>query len=101
MSHSCVTGVRLDRQTAACIKGMLGRGDTIEDIAAWFGLNLDVVRAVQSGALHPFLESAPLHALPPRGPYPQASVVYHALEAVHEAERRLSTVSGHLRRAYL
>lgn len=32
------TRARLDRKTATCIKGVLSRGDALEDIAVWFEL---------------------------------------------------------------
>lgn len=100
MTQFCKTYSRADRQTAACIKGMLTRGDALEDIAAWFGLKMSEVRAVQSGAVHPFVEVAPAHVLPPAGPYPRDTLVYHALAAVDEAERSLSRAAGRLRRGY-
>jgi len=81
--------IRVDREMAAKIKGMLGRGDEIEDIAVWFGVNVAMVRAVQTGAVHPFVEPAPASALPPGGPYESARRTYRALKEVSAAERRL------------
>lgn len=100
MSEFLGAASRLDRETAARIKGMLARGDTLADIAVWFGLNLGVVEAVQAGVVHPFLPAAPAHALPPRGPYEEAAPVYNALKAVHEAERHLSHLASCVRGAY-
>lgn len=77
------------RGTAARIKGMLKRGDQVQDIAVWFGLSLRVVKAVQCGAVHPFVAPAPRHALPEAGPYVWASDLYSALAEVNDAERRL------------
>jgi hypothetical protein len=71
------------------MKGMLARGDRLEDIAVWFGLNVRVVHSVQSGAAYPFLTPAPIHALPPAGPYANAAGAYSALADVDAAERRL------------
>jgi hypothetical protein len=56
----------------------------------WF--NVQVVEAVQAGT--------PSHAPPPAGPFESATLVYRALEAVHEAERRLSHLSLGVRNAY-
>lgn len=86
--------MRLSLETAALIKGMLARGDSIEDIAVWFGLSFHIVHGVQSGALHPFLAPAPCHALPLPGPYPHASSVYSALADVQAAEQRLFDLRG-------
>jgi hypothetical protein len=74
---------------AATIRGMLARGDQLADIAVWFGLNTRVVQAVQTGAVHPFLDAALDSVLPPRGPYARAAHAYAALAEVHAAERRL------------
>jgi hypothetical protein len=93
MTTFCIDAVQLDRETAACVKGMLARGDAIEDIAVWFGLSVRVVQAVRAGAVHPFLGAAPSHVLPRSGPYKWATVAYRALEAVQKAERELSHVS--------
>jgi len=71
------------------IRGMLARGDALADIAVWFGLNPRVVQAVQTGAVHPFLDAAPDSVLPPPGPYARAGHAYAALAEVHAAERRL------------
>jgi hypothetical protein len=79
---------------------MLARGDVVEDIAVWFGLNVQAVEAVQASAVHPFLTAAPAYALPPAGPYEKATVVYRALDAVREAERRLAHLSCGVRNAY-
>lgn len=84
---------QLDRGTAAVIKGMLGRGDRIQDIAVWFGVSVRVIHAVQSGAVHPFLALAPQNALPPAGPYSGAARAYFALAEIVEAERRLRGVA--------
>jgi hypothetical protein len=82
--------LQLDQHVAGQIKGMLARGDRLVDIAVWFGLNLRIVHAVQSGAVHPFVPVAPNHALPPPGPYAQAAHAYSALQGVEEAEVRLA-----------
>jgi hypothetical protein len=88
--HVTADALRVDPHVAAQIKGMLSRGDKLVDIAVWFGLNLRVVHAVQSGALYPFMPLAPEHALPPAGPYSRALAAYAALAAVQDAERRLA-----------
>jgi hypothetical protein len=88
--HATAHALRLERHIAAQIKGMLSRGDKLVDIAVWFGLNVRIVHAVQSGTLQLSAPVAPAHALPPPGPYPRAVHAYAALEAVQDAERRLA-----------
>jgi hypothetical protein len=91
---------RLGRDVVAKIKGMLGRGDALEDIAVWFGINIGAVRAVAAGAADALIEPAPRSALPPQGPYAQMSAVYGALSDVLEAERRLRVAASALRHRY-
>ena len=94
------TDVRLDREVAARVKGMLRRGDSVEDIAGWFGISERVVHSVQTGAVHQLLAPAPSDALPPPGPYTPASVRYKALEEARAAERRLHSASTSGRSRY-
>jgi hypothetical protein len=99
-SQYCENAVKLDREIAAKVKGMLGRGDDLNDIAVWFGVSVRVVQAVQSGAVHGHLAAAPLEALPPPGPYARATMGYGALHAVHAAEKRLHDVGAIVRKRY-
>jgi hypothetical protein len=54
---------------ATIVKGMLLRGDRQHDIASWFGVNAGRVAEVKTGAKHRDVIAAPMHALPPPGPY--------------------------------
>lgn len=58
---------------ASIVKGMVLRGDRIQDIAAWFGVNqgriANVKNAKAEGAKYRDVPPAPAHALPPPGPY--------------------------------
>jgi hypothetical protein len=59
---------------ASIVKGMAARGDRQSDIAAWFGLNNgrinEVIKASTKHARQfRDVAPAPLHALPPPGPY--------------------------------
>jgi hypothetical protein len=54
---------------AALVKGMLARGDKQHDIASWFGVNAGRVADVKTGRKHRDVPAAPMHALPPPGPY--------------------------------
>jgi hypothetical protein len=89
-TRTTVDTPRLEWHIAQQIKGMLRRGDDPVDIAVWFGLNVRLVHAVQTGAFHPFAPTAPDRALPPPGPYPRAAHAYAALQAVRDAEHRLA-----------
>lgn len=83
----------LDHEAAAKIKGMLARGDQIDDVSVWFGVNAHLVRAMQSGSLHVSVEPAPGWALPPPGPYDHAVRAYQALREVREAEQLLNDMA--------
>lgn len=61
--------VRLTEIDASIVKGMLARGDKQQDIAAFFGTNSGRVCEINTGKRFPEVEPAPLHVLPPPGPY--------------------------------
>jgi len=63
------SGVALDRDDAAIVKGMLARGDRQHDIAAWFGVNGGRIAEVAGGATFDRVGVAPASDLPPPGPY--------------------------------
>lgn len=92
---------RLEHEIVAKIKGMIARGDVVDDIAVWFGINARVVQAIIAGAGHPFVEPAPRWALPPPGPYTRVPHVYGALREVRDAERRLRHEAAALRNKYM
>lgn len=100
MATRCESVARLEREIAAKVKGMLARGDEVEDIAVWFGISERVVHAVQIGATHPHVPPAPGHALPPPGPYDSAAIGYRALDEVRAAEQRLYSVATTVRSRY-
>jgi hypothetical protein len=50
-------------------KGMLGRGDRQSDIAAYFGVNGGRIAEIARGLTFWWVQPAPLHQLPPSGPY--------------------------------
>ena len=45
------SGIALDENDAAIVKGMLARGDRQHDVAAWFGSNPTVPKACEGNAL--------------------------------------------------
>lgn len=59
----------LNELDASIVRGMLLRGDRQHDIASWFGVNAGRVAEVKTGAKHATVTAAPMHALPPPGPY--------------------------------
>ena len=63
------SGIRLDEEDAAIVKGMLARGDRQHDIAAWFGVNGGRIGEISTGAKFAEVKPADLACLPPRGPY--------------------------------
>lgn len=63
------SGIRLDEDDAAIVKGMLARGDRQHDIAAWFGVNGGRIAEVSTGAKFAEVRPADSSELPPPGPY--------------------------------
>ena len=63
------SGIRLDKDDAAIVKGMLARGDRQHDIAAWFGVNGGRIGEISTGAKFAAVEPANPAELPPPGPY--------------------------------
>lgn len=81
------SGITLDGEDAAIVKGMLVRGDRQHDIAAWFGVNAGRVAEIASGVRFATVAVAPEAALPPPGPYLSG-------RQVHEVLSRLSTATA-------
>ena len=69
MGRAQPSGVTLDSDDVAIIKGMLARKDRQHDIAAWFGVNGGRIAEIATGAKFPGVIAAPSGDLPPRGPY--------------------------------
>lgn len=63
------SGIRLDENDAAIVKGMLARGDRQHDIAAWFGVNGGRIGEISTGMKFPEVSPADQDELPPPGPY--------------------------------
>jgi hypothetical protein len=51
------------------VKGMLARGDTQSDIAAFFACNGGRIAEISTGMKGEHVPLAPSHELPPTGPY--------------------------------
>lgn len=63
------SGIRLDEDDAAVVKGMLARGDRQHDIAAWFGVNGGRIGEISTGSKFAEVKPAEPDELPPQGPY--------------------------------
>jgi len=82
------SGVTLDEDDAAQVKGMLIRGDRQHDIAAWFGVNGGRIGEIAAGRKFVHVDAAPLAELPPPGPYPtgrEAAALMQALAMARDA----------------
>ena len=68
MARAQQSGIRLTKEDAAIIKGMLRRGDRQHDIASWFGVNGG--RIAEISARRKFADVLiETDNLPPEGPY--------------------------------
>ena len=74
---------------AATAKGMLARGDRQHDVAAWFGVNGGRIAEIANRSRYWWVEAADQASLPPPGPYPGASALAIAVEALHAARDAL------------
>jgi hypothetical protein len=62
------SGIRLTRDDAAIVKGMLARGDRQHDIASWFGVNGGRIAEISTGDNFASV-TMERDNLPPSGPY--------------------------------
>ena len=88
------SGISLNEDDAAIVKGMLARGDRQHDIAAWFGVNGGRIAEIATNQRFGYVQPAGGNRLPPPGPYlsgRDTTIVLVALrkakEALAEAER--------------
>lgn len=91
------SGITLNEEDAAIVKGMLARGDRQHDIASWFGVNGGRVGEIASGARFRAVAAASSEMLPPPGPYltgPKTAALKLALATAREALNCAETVIG-------
>jgi hypothetical protein len=75
------SGVSLEEQDAAIVKGMLARGDRQHDIAAWFGVNGGRIGEIANGFKFASIKATSASKLPPPGPYLSGQQVYQMVIA--------------------
>ena len=93
------SGITLDDDAAAIIKGMLARGDRQHDIAAWFGVNGGRVAEIATGQKFESTEAAGLNRLPPQGPYLSGRQAAVLLDAIRKAKHALAEAEDFIRSA--
>jgi hypothetical protein len=76
------SGVALDHNDAAVVKGMLARGDRQHDIAAWFGVNGGRIAEIAIGAKFSNIAAASATDLPPPGPYLSGRQAHQLFQAL-------------------
>lgn len=91
------SGIVLNEDHAAIIKGMLHRGDRQHDIAAWFGVNAGRVAEIAVGRRFSYVEAV-FEGLPPRGPYPSGKQAAAVRAELEEALSSLNQMAQRLRR---
>jgi len=69
MARAESSGISLMELAASIVRGMLTRRDRQHDIAAWFGVNGGRIGDISTDTKFPGVAAAPLHKLPPPGPY--------------------------------
>ena len=84
------SGVVLDEEDAAVVRGMLVRGDRQHDIAAWFGVNGGRIAEISSAMKFWWVSPMPADKLPPVGPYPAGKIAVAAMAAITAARSALA-----------
>lgn len=84
------SGISLNRNDAAIVKGMLLRGDRQHDIAAWFGVNGGRIGEIATGKSFGYVHAAKPEDLPPAGPYPAGREAVAAIQALAQAKNAIA-----------
>lgn len=92
------SGVTLDEEDAALVKGMLERGDRQHDIAAWFGVNGGRIGEIAAGARFGDIQPASQGELPPPGPYPTGREAATVMQALAQAREALDRAEAFIKR---
>ena len=93
MPRAAISGIKLTREDAALIKGMLYRGDRQHDIASWFGVNGGRVAEISSRTKFAdvLMQS---DRLPPPGPYLTGKQAHEAKIALKKLYQEMDSVWG-------
>lgn len=67
MARGDASGITVTPDAVPIIVGMIARGDRVQDIAAWFGLNQARITETEAGKFGP-PQTVPGLKLPPKGP---------------------------------
>lgn len=67
---------KITYEDAAVIKGMINRGDSLQDIAFWFGVNIGRISEINNGDKFYDVNAENLTNLPPKGPYLSLSEIH-------------------------
>jgi hypothetical protein len=101
MYRAPTSGISLNEEDAAIVKGMLARGDRQHDIAAWFGVNGGRIGEISTGAKFAEVDPSPSQLLPPPGPYLSGRDTHMLFQAIATARHALdaaeSTIRQHMR----
>ena len=93
------SGVSLNPEEVAIVKGMLKRGDRQHDVAAWFGVNGGRIAEIAKGLKHKDVK-AKEKGLPPKGPYLAAKGAIIALEAAQDTISTALSLIAERRKKY-
>jgi len=91
------SGVTLDEDDAALVKGMLARGDRQHDIAAWFGVNGGRIGEVATERKFAHVDPAPITELPPPGPYLSGRAAAALTQALSQARYALDRAESFIK----
>jgi hypothetical protein len=91
------SGIVLNEEDAAIIKGMLARGDRQHDIAAWFGVNGGRIAEIASAQRFGHVEAASANNLPPPGPYLSGRDTAVLMQALHKARSAIASAESFIK----
>ncbi len=87
--RASATGFKLNEASAAIAKGMLLRGDPVQFVSSYHGVNSARIDALITGKRFPHVTAAAAEMLPPPGPYLPFCAVREAETALTSARRAI------------
>lgn len=91
------SGVKLNDDDAAIVKGMLIRGDRQHDIAAWFGVNAGRIAEIATGKTFSSTPPIEVEKLLPQGPYPSGREAIALIANLELAKKAIINVESKLK----